>query len=135
MHKQIIVRDLVKPVQKNVTEDIEWVCDSLGFARGRDLTHLSTRLVAALLERLSNERGIPTELLAEELDVSSARVNHHIRNLMESGILFREHRLVMLRGGSLKSAIEELRKDANRIFDELTIIAQDIDATMGLKNR
>ena len=135
MHKQIIVRDLVKPVQKNVTEDIEWVCDSLGFSRGRDLTHLSTRLVAALLERLSNERGIPTELLAEELDVSSARVNHHIRNLMESGILFREHRLVMLRGGSLKSAIEELRKDANRIFDELTIIAKDIDATMGLKNR
>lgn len=64
-----------------------------------------------------------------------SRVNHHLRNLNDSGLLYRKKRLIYLRGGSLKAAVKEMRKDSERILDELESIAEEIDSIMGLKNR
>jgi len=59
-------------------------------------------------------------------------VNHHLRNLTRSGVIYRERKLVHLRGRSLRDSVLELRKDADRIFDELEKVATDIDEMMGL---
>jgi predicted transcriptional regulator len=135
MVQQIILRYLEKPHVKSLEEDLLWLCDSFGFSSGRDTENTSTRIIFSLLDKLSNDEITSSETLAEDLEIKISRVNHHLRNLNDSGLLYRKKRLVYLRGGSLKAAVKEMRKDSERIFDELESIAEEIDFRIGIKNR
>ncbi|HEY3361382.1 MAG TPA: helix-turn-helix domain-containing protein [Methanosarcina sp.] len=135
MVQQIILRYLEKPHVKSLEDDLLWLCDSFGFSSGRDTENTATRIVFSLLDKLSNEEITSSEALADDLEIKISRVNHHLRNLNDSGLLYRKKRLVYLRGGSLKAAVKEMRKDSERIFDELESIAEEIDFRIGIKNR
>ncbi len=135
MYQEITLRNLEKPREKYLEQDIEWVCESLGLNSGRDVDRISPRVLTYFLKRFSAERAVPSEELAEDLLVTAARINHHVRNLMDSGLVYRERKLIMLRGGSLHSALEELKADTDRIFERLLNIAKDVDQQLGLKNR
>lgn len=135
MVQQIILRYLEKPHVKSLEDDLLWLCDSFGFSSGRDTENTATRIVFSLLDKLSNDQMTSSEALAEDLEIKISRVNHHLRNLNDSGLLYRKKRLVYLRGGSLKAAVKEMRKDSERIFDELESIAEEIDLRIGIKNR
>jgi len=135
MVQQIILRHLEKPRVKSLEEDLLWLCNSFGFSSGRDTENTSTRIIFSLLDKLSNNEITSSEALAEDLEMKISRVNHHLRNLNDSGLLYRKKRLIYLRGGSLKAAVKEMRKDSERIFDELEIIAGEIDSRIGIKNR
>ncbi|AKB52441.1 hypothetical protein MSBRW_3188 [Methanosarcina barkeri str. Wiesmoor] len=135
MVQQIILRYLEKPHIKSLEDDLLWLCDSFGFSSGRDTENTATRIVFSLLDKLSNDQITSSEALAEDLEIKISRVNHHLRNLNDSGLLYRKKRLVYLRGGSLKAAVKEMRKDSERIFDELESIAEEIDLRIGIKNR
>jgi len=135
MVKEIIIRNIEKPHIKSLEEDLLWFCDSFGFSSGRDTKNTATRIIFSLLEKLSNDEVTSSEVLAEDLNIKISRVNHHLRNLNDSGLLYRKKRLIYLRGGSLKAAVKEMRKDSERIFDELENIAEEIDSTIGIKNR
>ena len=135
MYQQLTLRHLEKPREKYIEKDIEWVCESLGLNTGRDIDRMSPRIMSMFLKRFSVERAVPSEELAEDLVVTAARINHHVRNLVDSGLVYREKKLIVLRGGSLRAAIEELKEDTDRIFDRLLHIAQDVDQQLGLKNR
>lgn len=135
MVKEIIIRNIEKPHIKSLEEDLLWFCDSFGFSSGRDTKNTATRIIFSLLEKLSNDEVTSSEALAEDLNIKISRVNHHLRNLNDSGLLYRKKRLIYLRGGSLKAAVKEMQKDSERIFDELENIAEEIDSTIGIKNR
>jgi predicted transcriptional regulator len=135
MVQQIILRNLEKPRIKSLEEDLLWFCDSFGFSSGRDTGNTANRIIFSLLEKVSSDSESSSEALAEDLDMKISRINHHLRNLNESGLLYRKKRLIYLRGGSLKAAVREMRKDSERILDELESIAEEIDLMMGLKNR
>ena len=135
MYQQIVLRNLEKPKEPNLEHDVFWVCDSFGFNSGRDLENISSKIILHLLQQFAEEEHLSSEGIANKLAITPSRVNHHIRNFVDTGFLYREKKLIYLKGGSVKSAVNELRKDANRIFDELEIMAEEIDSTLGLKNR
>jgi predicted transcriptional regulator len=135
MVHEIILRNIEKPHIKNLEEDLLWLCDSFGFSSGRDVENTATRIIFSLLDKLSNDEVISSEALAGDLNIKVSRVNHHLRNLNDSGLLYRKKRLIYLRGGSLKAAVREMRKDSERIFDELEDAAEEIDSIIGIKNR
>ncbi|MFW6220381.1 MAG: ArsR family transcriptional regulator [Nanoarchaeota archaeon] len=133
--QQIILKKINKPKEKKINNDIEWFCESFGFCSGRDIDKMSTQIINELINRYTKEYKISSELIAKKLNAPSPRINHHVRNLIDSGFLYREKRFLHIRGGTMKSAVEEIRKDANRIFDEIEKIAVEIDESVGLKNR
>ncbi|WP_319508194.1 winged helix-turn-helix transcriptional regulator [uncultured Methanolobus sp.] len=136
MPQQIILINLEKPREKKLEEDIRWFCNSFGLSSGRDTENIATQVVHDLLQQLSErEDRISSDTIAENLDVNLSRVNHHIRNLISAGLIYRQKRALYIRGGSLKAAVQEMRKDSERIFQELEEIAEEIDEQMGLKNR
>jgi len=135
MYQHIILKHIEKPRDKLVQEDVDWMCESFGFRAGRDLDHISSKLIFSILRRIAANRRASSDMVANELHISPARVNYHVRNIIDSGFLFRDGHHIFLRAGSVKSAVEEMRKDANRIFDELSEIAEDIDGKLGFKNR
>ncbi|AEH61099.1 conserved hypothetical protein [Methanosalsum zhilinae DSM 4017] len=135
MTRQITLIDIEKSNEKNLDSDIQWVCDCFGLSSGRDIENVSIRIIQDLLNRTPYEDNISSEMIANDLNINISRVNHHIRNLIQAGLVYRKKRHIYLRGGSLKSAVQEIRKDSERIFDELENVAEEIDQMMGLKNR
>ncbi|WP_445474070.1 ArsR family transcriptional regulator [Methanococcoides methylutens] len=135
MARQIILINIEKPVEKDVEKDIHWFCDSFGLSSGRDVENISKKIVMELLSSLSRNEEVTSEMLARSLGINLSRVNHHLRNLIGSGLVYRRKKMLYLRGGSLKAAVCEMRKDSERIFDELDKIAEDIDNEFGLRSR
>jgi DNA-binding transcriptional ArsR family regulator len=132
MNQRLILQHLPKPSNSELIDEIFWLSDTLGLSSGRDVDNLSTQIILKILERSSHDSGISSEQLGELLDISSGRVNHHLRNLSRTGIVYRERRLIHLRERSLKDTIREIRRDANHIFDELEKVADEIDHLSGL---
>ncbi len=133
--QQIVLKKIEKPLEKDIVKDINWVCDSFALSSGRDTSSIANKIVAGVIEKLSRNIRISSDMLANDLKITKATVNHHLRNLISSGLIYREKRLIYIRGGSLKAAVEEIRKDANRILDEIESIAEEIDNRFGLRHR
>lgn len=134
MHQRLVLYHLPRPAGEDLKEEIYWLCDTLGLSSGRDLDNLSTRIILQILENSFHASGISSDQLGQLLEISSGRVNHHLRNLSRAGIIYRERRLIHLRGRSLRDSIREIRRDAERIFDELESVAEEIDARAGVQN-
>jgi len=132
--QQIYVRKLNKPQVQKLPDDIVWVCNSFGLSSGRDIHNITNELMKEIVVH-QRSPVVSSEILAEQLDISIGRVNHHLRHLINMGLVLREKRRLQLRGGSMKSAVQELRKDTMRIFDEIELIAEDIDERVGIDNR
>ena len=135
MPQQIILRDLQRPKDIEVTNDIEWLGNSFGFSTGRDTQRVTAQILQNVLEKVSDNGSTSTEKISNKLEMSVQKVNYHLRTLLDSGFLYREKRLIFVRQGSVKSAVEEIRQDANRIFDNLSRIAGEIDKALGFRNR
>ena len=132
MQQRLILQNLPRPHKRDLIEETYWLCDTLGLSSGRDLDNLSTQIILKILENSSDYPGISSEDLGSLLEISQGRVNHHLRNLSRSGMVYRDRRLIHLRGRSLRDSIREIRRDANRIFDELETVADEIDSLVGV---
>lgn len=132
MNQRLILQQLPRPEGRNLHEEAYWICETLGLSSGRDLEDLSIRIVLKLLEGTAQKEGIGSDQLADLLGISTGRTNHHLRNLSRSGVIYRDRKLIHLRARSMRDSIRELRKDAERIFDELEHVASEIDSMMGL---
>lgn len=132
MRHEISIRSLDAPRSENIRDEIRWVFDSLGLISGRDTADTSFQIFYEFLKGLSPEDcvSVSSQEIADKLNIETSKVNHHIRTLTSCGILFREKKKIRLRGGSLSAAIEEMRKDADRIFDDLIEISEEIDKAL-----
>jgi predicted transcriptional regulator len=135
MPQQITLKNLQRPSKIDIKSDIDWLGDSFGFCAGRDTERVTAKILKSVLQEVASRGSTSTEMLSDDLDLSVQRVNYHLRSLIDSGFLFREKRHIFIRQGSVKSAVEEIRRDANRILDSLSIIAEEIDESLGLKSR
>lgn len=133
--RQIVVRQIERPIIRDEGEDLQWFCNSLGIGEGRDLERIAPRVLFTLLEHQPYEKGLPVDTIAQDLAVSSSRINHHIRNLVDAGAVYRHKRLIYLRGNSLRSMVQEIRKDVLRMLDDLEIAAAEIDQAFGIGKR
>ena len=132
MRQHIVIREIDRPRSGGINDELRWLCDSLGLSSGRDIEDMSFKIMHRLLKEFKRDDIVGTERIAKALRVDSPRVNHHIRNFMEIGVVFREKRKVALRGGSLSAAIEELKRDSEKMFDKFLETAKKIDEKMRL---
>lgn len=135
MVREIILRQEERPVPGGGEDEVIWFCRCLGIGAGRDLDRVASRIIIALLTTRAHDEGIPVEEIAHELAVTPARVNHHIRRLAEAGIVYRQKKRIFIRGRSLRVLVQEIRKDALRILDDLEGVASEIDREYGIPHR
>ncbi len=129
MGREITIRELRQPGRCKAEERIRWLAESLGLAGKGAST--SEKILACLLTTKAEE-GMATEAVARALKISPQRVNYHVRTLVSTGLLYREKKKIFLRQGSIKGAVEELRRDANRILDAIAKTAEEVDEEVGL---
>lgn len=127
MNKKIILREINLPRRNKPVDEIKWVCESFGFIEGRDTFQNSFNILNELLNQFSKKELVSTEDLKDSLKIEAHTINHHIRNLMNSGIIYRKKRKIKLRGKNLTNSIQEMKRDSDRIFERIIEVSQKID--------
>jgi predicted transcriptional regulator len=129
------ISDVSAPLKVDKDSDIEWICRCFGFLEPRDKMKTAARIFAALLGVLGEKDGVSSDDLAEKVGLSRAAVVHHLNRMTSSGLIVRRDGVYRLRAENLENTIIEVQRDVNRIFENVTRIAREIDRSMNVPRR
>ncbi len=132
---ELKLKKINKPKKGAIENDINWLCNSLCLSSGRDTEFTSTKIISDILNKLSENEKVFSEGIANDLGLKQGLVNHHLRNLIDSGIVVREKKQIFIKGGSLKESIIEMRQDVLSMFENIEKMAEEIDENIGIHNR
>jgi hypothetical protein len=135
MAKKILIRDLEKPSEKNIEEDIEWICECFGFYERIDKEKTASLIFKRLIESRTNGGGLTSTALGRETSVTRAAALNHLKRMMCSGLVVKEGNEYQIRCSSLFQTVSEMHRDVDRIFEDIEEIAKDIDENVGIKYR
>jgi DNA-binding transcriptional ArsR family regulator len=131
---QKITINHTKPVQShNLNEELMWFASSLGLFSSRDKDKSCYRIFIEIIKSTKQHKGLSSDELASRLGLTRGTVVHHLKKLLETGIIVSERNKYMLRMDSLSDVIDELEKDAKRIFSDIRQEAEKLDIRLGLK--
>ncbi|MBW2984278.1 helix-turn-helix domain-containing protein [Candidatus Woesearchaeota archaeon] len=133
--KQFVVKKLREPTEKQLNEDIEWVCSSLGFMTPRDQDKTAFKILMALVNSAKEGKGLTSEELARRVEPTIGSVIYHLKKLMKAGLVVKLESTYELRMKSLLSTIDEIQKDINITLEDIKKVAEDIDDKVGLEHR
>ena len=89
----------------------------------------------ALVEATAHNNGLTSDELAEKLSLTRGTMIHHLNKMMKSGLVIFHESKFKLRERSLKNTMEEIRRDINRLFENIFEISESIDRSLGLVSR
>ncbi|MEM2094352.1 MAG: ArsR family transcriptional regulator [Candidatus Bathyarchaeia archaeon] len=129
------IMDLKMPSVTNLDSDLEWICRCLGFLEPRDKDRTAAKIFRSLLEAMKAGKGRTSDELAAEIGLTRGAVVHHLNKLIQSGLVIRREGQYELRGRSLQRTIREIKRDIDRIFENVEQVAQSIDKSLELVYR
>lgn len=132
---QFTVKKLREPVGKQLDEDIEWVCNSLGFLTLRDQDKTASRILNALIQSAGEGKGLTSEELTQHVEPTIGSVIYHLKKLMKAGLVVKLNSTYELRMNSFFKTIDEIEREIISILRDIKKIAKDIDSTVGLEHR
>jgi predicted transcriptional regulator len=124
-----------KPTEKTVDAELEWLCSSLGFCEDIDRDRTASAIFRKLLESTYEGRPLRSDDLAEGVGKSRGAVVNHLNKLINSGLVVRYGTRYELREQSLRNTLLEMRRDMERMFQDMDEIAEEIDRRMGSAGR
>ncbi len=127
--------DVRKPANLDVEKDFGWICRSFGFLESRDKQRTAYQILKTIVDAARQDGGISSDQLAEQIGLSRGTMVHHLNKLIKSGLVIHHEGHYKLRGRNLKTTIEEIKRDLNRIFENLQKIAESVDNELGFPSR
>ncbi len=133
--KKIKIKKINKPKKEELDRDITWLCNSLCLSSGRDTEYTSEKIIKNILNKLSKKKKPVSKNIADDLDLTQDLVNYHLRKLIKAGVVVRKKKKITIRGGSLKQAVKEIKRDTKNMLKDIEKIAESIDEKLGIENR
>ena len=133
--KQFMIKKLREPTEKELDNDIGWVCNSLGFISLRDQDNTAFKILKALIKEAKEGKGLTSEELTQKVEPTIGSVIYHLKKLMKAGLVVKLDSAYELRMKSLFSTIEEIEKDITITLEDIKKVALDIDDKIGLEHR
>ena len=133
--RKISLRDLNPPKAKG-DDDIEWICESLSLFTKKDSDKSAYKIFRSLLK--SSLEGDPktSAEIADEMDLARGTVLFHMKKFSNSGLVRRAPgRKYVLRESCLEDTIDDMMRDAERMFERMKRIAAEIDREFGFERR
>ena len=131
VHQRITIVSIRKPA-RNLNNELQWFGGSLGLFNLRDKDKSCFRVFIELLKAAKIDKPMTSDEIAYKLGLSRGTVVHHINKLIEAGIVMPHEKGYMLRVNNLEVLVDEIKRDAERHFDDLKRVAKDIDRLLGL---
>jgi hypothetical protein len=133
--RQFTVKKLREPVEKKLDQDIEWVCNSLGFLTPRDQDKTAFNILKALIKSARKGEGLTSEELTEHVEPTVGSVIYHLKKMIKAGLVVKLDSTYELRMNSFLKTIDEIEKEIVNTLGDIKKIARDIDNTVGLEHR
>src|SRR3989338_3969907 len=133
--RKITLVKIRKPTRKDVNQDLQWLSHSLGLFTERDKEKSCFRIFVELIKSTHKNQLLNSDQIAARTHLSRATIIHHLNKLIESGLVVPYKGGYILRVDNLETLLEEIKKDALRIFEDLQEIAGELDEKLGLVKR
>jgi len=133
--RRVTIVKIRKPAQKIVNQDLQWFCSTLGLFSLRDKNSSCFRIFVELLKSAKQSRPISSDEIGYKLGLTRGTVVHHLNRLIDSGMIINEGNGYTLRVNNLEELVDEIKKDTDRVFDNLKSVAQDLDNDLGFEKR
>ncbi|MBL7100787.1 MAG: helix-turn-helix transcriptional regulator [Nanoarchaeota archaeon] len=133
--KQFIIKKLREPTEKNTNQDIEWLCNSLGFVTPRDQDKTAFKILQSLIKSAKEGKGMTSEELSEVVEPTIGSVIYHLKKLIKAGLVVKMESNYELRMNSLLATINEIERDITITLEDIKRVAEDVDNQIGLENR
>ncbi len=131
-YQKITIIRIVRPVHRNLNEELQWFGTSLGLFSLRDKDKSCFRIFIELLKETKKKKALSSDELAGRLKLSRATVIHHLNKLFAAGMVVADRNKYYLRVENLGYLVDELRKDMDRMITDLKDVANEIDRALGL---
>lgn len=115
----------------NVNEELKWFGNSLGLFGLRDRDSSCFRIFITLVKNSRKNQPTSSDQIAEKLNLTRGTVVHHLKKLMDSGIVLREKEGYLLRENSMENIVKDIQRDIQSIMSDLENVAKEIDEKIG----
>lgn len=133
--RRYVVKNLKHPLKEDVNRDIEWLCNCLGFVGTKDKEKTAIKIFKLLVEAAKEGKGLTSDEITESVKPTRGAVVYHLNKFMRSGIVIKVNSRYELRMSSIKKTVEEINLDIQRVFHNISEIAESVDGRMGLNSR
>jgi len=130
--QRIVLLRRHKLLKGTTNEQIRWLAEALGMFSSRDRESCQFRIFIEILKSMRTKKGLSSDELAYRLRISRGTVIHHLKKLLEAGIIIKEGRIYTLRAYSLEALANELERDARNAFEDIREAAKKIDEDLKL---
>jgi len=132
MPQHIVIKKIRSPAPGNLDNDIDYLCKSLGYFSQRDKQDTAGKIFRLLVrEACEPEECLTSDEIAEKLNLTRGAIVHHLNSFISAGIAVKEHNRYRLRSASLQKSVEEIKSDIERIMEQMSKIAMEIDQKLG----
>jgi len=132
---EYVILDAKMPPATDLDSDVEWICKCFGFLESRDKERTASKIFKALLETTKEGDGLSSDELSARIGLTRGTMVHHLNKLARSGLVIRREGLYELRGRSLQRTVREIKRDIDRIFENIEQVAGSIDKSLDLTYR
>jgi predicted transcriptional regulator len=116
----------------SLNEKLQWFGTSLALFNLRDKDKSNFRIFIVLLKAAKQDKPLSSDEIGKQIGLSRGTIIHHINKLIESGIVTKYRNKYILRVDNLAALIEELKKDSERAFSDISEIAKELDKHLNL---
>ncbi|MFH0875394.1 MAG: helix-turn-helix domain-containing protein [archaeon] len=120
------------PSVGDLNEELMWFCDSLGLFGNRDKDKSCFRMFIILLKSLKTDEELSSDEIAEKINLSRGTVVHHLRKLIDNGLVVTRNNKYSLRVDNLKEMMDEVERDLIKTISNLKKTAVEIDKKLEL---
>lgn len=131
IHHRITIVNVRKPA-RSLNDELQWLGSSLGLFGLRDKDRSCFRVFIELLKAAKTDNPLSSDEIAQRLRLTRGTVIHHINRLIEAGIVIYGKNGYLLRVNKLETLIDEIKKDAERSFEDMKRVAKELDQFLGL---
>src|SRR3989344_7954256 len=118
---KITIVNIKKPKQKNLNQDLQWFSRSIGLFSKRDKEKSCFRI---FIELLKSEKGLTSDEIADFSNLARATTIHHLKNLIEAGLVKKEKNRYFLIERDLESLVKKIENNIEITLRELKEIAK-----------
>ena len=130
---KIVVKRVERPFSRKPTDELDWICQSLGFYEPIDREKTAASIFKEIVKATEKGQALTSTAIAEKVKMSRGSTINHLNNLIRAGLITRHGRYYESRSKSVFRTIEEIEEDIDRIFEKMKKTAREIDEDMGIE--
>ncbi|MBN1941027.1 MAG: ArsR family transcriptional regulator, partial [Candidatus Diapherotrites archaeon] len=130
---KVVVKRVEKPFKRNLDDELNWLCSSLGFFEPIDRDKTAASVFKAVVRSTEKGKPLGSTEISEKVKMSRGSVINHLNNLQRSGLIVRHGRFYVSRSPSMLRTVSEIEEDIDRIFEKMKRIAREIDKEFGIR--